>query len=80
MDLKTIPVTTFIVTSFPFTASAQGAIGGAEARGAAGELAAAPVGAVVGGALAAPVGTVDGILGIEERFHFREYVACKHHL
>jgi hypothetical protein len=79
MDLKTIPVTTFIVTSLPFTASAQGAIGGAEERGAAGELAAAPVGAVVGGALGAPVGAVDGILGVEKRLRFRQYVACKHH-
>jgi hypothetical protein len=50
-----------------------------EERGAAGELAAAPVGAVVGGALGAPVGAVDGILGVEKRLRFRQYVACKHH-
>jgi hypothetical protein len=78
MDLKTIPVTTFIVTSLPFTTSAQ-AIGGAEERGASGELAAAPVGAVVGDAPGAPARTVDGILGVEERLRFREYAACKHH-
>jgi hypothetical protein len=70
MDLKTIPVTTFIVTSLPFTASAQGAIGGAEDRGAAGELAAAPVGAVV---------EAHSVRPVEERLRFREYVACKHH-
>jgi hypothetical protein len=79
MDLKTIPVTTFIVTSFPFAAGAQSAIGRTEERGARGELAATPVAAVVVGARGAPVGIVDGILGVEERLRFREYLACKHH-
>jgi hypothetical protein len=78
MDLKTIAVTTFIVASVPFTAYAQGTIRGAEEGAAAGDRAAGPVGAVVGGAVGAAVGTVGGILGVEERPRFREYVVREH--
>jgi hypothetical protein len=78
MDLKTIAVTTFIVASLPFTAYAQGTIRGAEEGAAAGDRAAGPVGAVVGGAVGAAVGTVNGILGVEERPRFREYVVREH--
>jgi len=40
----------------------------------AGFFRAGPVGAVVGGAVGAAVGTVGGILGVEDRPRFREYV------
>ena len=78
MDLKTIAVATFIVASVPFTAYAQGTIRGAEEGAAAGDRAAGPVGAVVGGAVGAAVGTVGGILGVEDRPRFREYVIHEH--
>jgi hypothetical protein len=78
MDLKTIAVATFIVASVPFTAYAQGTIRGAEEGAAAGDRAAGPVGAVVGGAVGAAVGTVGGILGVEDRPRFREYVIREH--
>jgi hypothetical protein len=45
---------------------------------AAGERAAGPVGAIVGGAVGAATGTVGGILGVEERPRFREYVIREH--
>jgi hypothetical protein len=44
-------------------------------RGAAqGDHDAGPIGAVVGGAVGAVTGTVGGILGVEDRPRFREYV------
>jgi hypothetical protein len=57
MDLKTIPVTTFIVT-----------IGGAEERGAAGELAAAPVGAVVEAHSVCPSAPLTGFSAVKSGF------------
>jgi hypothetical protein len=78
MNLKTIAVTTFVVASVPFAAYAQGTVRGAEEGAAAGDRAAGPVGAVVGGAVGAAVGTVGGILGVEERPRFREYVIREH--
>ena len=49
-------------------------------RGAAqGERDAGPVGAVVGGTIGAVTGTIGGILGVEERPRFREYVVRQRH-
>jgi hypothetical protein len=78
MNLKTIAVATCMAASLPFSAYAQGTIRGAEEGAAAGDRAAGPVGAVVGGAVGAAVGTVGGILGVEERPRFREYVVREH--
>jgi hypothetical protein len=46
---------------------------------AAGDRAAGPLGAIVGGTIGAATGTVGGILGVEERPRFREYVIREHH-
>lgn len=63
----------------PVAAQAQGIVGGA-ARGAeeGGRAAGAP-GAVVGGAVGGVVGGVAGLLGIDQRPRFREYVVGEHH-
>jgi hypothetical protein len=55
-------------------ASAQGTLRGAAQGADEGGRAAGPVGAVVGGAVGAATGTVNGILGIDDRPRFREYV------
>jgi hypothetical protein len=78
MKTKILAVATFVVVSLPFTAYAQGTFRGAEEGAAAGERAAGPVGAIVGGAVGAATGTVGGILGIEDRPRFREYVIREH--
>jgi hypothetical protein len=59
-------------------ASAQGTLRGAAEGANEGGRAAGPVGAVVGGAVGAATGTVNGILGIQERPRFREYVVREH--
>ncbi len=79
MKIKTLAVATFVVVSLPFAAYAQGTIRGSEEGAAAGNRAAGPVGAVVGGAIGAATGTVGGILGVEDRPRFREYVVREHH-
>src|SRR5579859_834575 len=48
---------------------------GAQEGAAQGEREAGPVGAVVGGAVGAVTGTIGGILGVDDRRHFHEYVA-----
>ena len=64
--------------ALPVAAQAQGTVRGAQEGAAAGNRAAGPVGgtvgAVVGGTVGAAVGTVGGILGVEDRPRFREYV------
>jgi hypothetical protein len=79
MKMKIVAVATFVVVSLPFAVYAQGTIRGAEEGAAAGERAAGPVGAIVGGTIGAATGTVGGILGVEERPRFREYVIREHH-
>jgi Protein of unknown function (DUF1236) len=64
--------------SFPLTAQAQGIPGGA-ARGAEqGGEAAGPLGAAVGGVVGGVTGGVAGLLGIDQRPRFREYVIREH--
>jgi hypothetical protein len=58
----------------PALAQAQGTVRGAAEGAADGGRAAGPVGAIVGGAVGAAAGTVNGILGIDDRPRFREYV------
>lgn len=59
-------------------ANAQGTLRGAAQGADEGGRAAGPVGAVVGGAVGAATGTVNGILGVEQRPRFREYVVREH--
>jgi hypothetical protein len=79
MKMKCLPVAAFMLVSLPFAAYAQGPVRGAEEGAAAGERAAGPLGAIVGGTIGAATGTVGGILGIEERPRFREYVIREHY-
>lgn len=55
-------------------AHAQGIIGGAEQGASDGARAAGPVGAVVGGAVGGVAGGISGLLGLDQRPRFREYV------
>src|SRR5262249_55930214 len=64
--------------AFPMIAHAQGTFRGAAGRAEGGGPAAGPVGAVVGGTVGAATGTVEGILGVDERPRFREYVVREH--
>jgi hypothetical protein len=63
-----------IPLSLPLTALAQGTLQGAAEGSREGGRAAGPVGAVVGGAVGAATGTVNGILGVDTRPRFKEYV------
>lgn len=78
MKINTLAVATFVVVSLPIAAYAQGTVRGAEEGAAAGDRAAGPVGAIVGGTVGAATGTVGGILGVEDRPRFREYVVREH--
>jgi hypothetical protein len=59
----------------PIGAQAQGVVGGAANGADQGNAVAGPVGAVVGGV----TGGVDGLLGIDQRPRFRDYVVREHH-
>jgi hypothetical protein len=64
--------------ALPFTAQAQGITGGA-ARGAEeGGAAAGPLGAAVGGVVGGVTGGVAGLIGVDQRPRFREYVVREH--
>jgi hypothetical protein len=60
--------------AIPAAAQAQGVPGGIERGSREGEKAAGPVGAVVGGVIGGVVGGVTGVLGVDERPRFRQYV------
>ena len=62
------------VLLLPLAAHAEGTIRGAAEGAEEGGRAAGPVGAIVGGTVGAAVGTVNGILGVDDRPRFREYV------
>jgi hypothetical protein len=62
----------------PLSAQAQGVVGGAANGAARGNAASGPVGAVVGGAVGAVSGGVNGLLGIDARPRFHEYVVREH--
>ena len=79
MKIKFLPIAAFVLVGLPFAAQAQGTVRGAEQGAAAGERAAGPLGAIVGGTIGAATGTVGGILGVEERPRFREYVIRERH-
>jgi hypothetical protein len=79
MNKNLFTIAALFIATIPYAAHAQGTIRGAEEGAAAGERAAGPLGAIVGGAVGAATGTVGGILGVEERPRFREYVIREHH-
>lgn len=56
----------------------QGVPGGIQRGAEEGNRAAGPVGGVVGGVVGGIVGGVEGILGIDQRPRFREYVVREH--
>lgn len=58
----------------PIVAQAQGVPGGIERGSREGERAAGPVGAIVGGTIGGVVGGINGVLGVDERPRFRNYV------
>ena len=77
---STFLATMLIATiSIPVAVQAQGTIRGAQDGAAVGDREAGPVGAVVGGAVGAVTGTIGGILGIDDRPRFHEYVVHQHH-
>jgi hypothetical protein len=69
-------IATLIVAALalPVGAQAQGIIGGAQRGADEGAAAAGPIGGVVGGVLGGAAGGVAGLLGIEERPRFQQYV------
>src|SRR6202158_5917481 len=69
-----LPMMLLATLALPLAAQAQGTVRGAQEGAAEGNRAAGPLGAVVGGTVGAAVGTVGGILGVEDRPRFREYV------
>ena len=75
MKIKLLmPMVVLATLALPFAAQAEGTIRGAEEGAAVGGNAAGPLGAIVGGAVGAATGTVGGILGVDDRPRFREYV------
>ncbi len=78
MNKSLLTITALFIATLPYAAHAQGTIRGAEEGAAAGDRAAGPLGAIVGGTIGAATGTVGGILGVEERPRFREYVIREH--
>lgn len=60
--------------ALPAAAAAQGVVGGADQGARDGNRAAGPIGGVVGGVVGAVGGGVAGLLGLEQRPRFREYV------
>ena len=75
MQTRFLVLTTLLATlALPVTAQAQGTVRGAQEGAARGDRDAGPIGAVVGGTIGAVAGTVGGILGVEDRPRFRDYV------
>ncbi|MBU6456239.1 MAG: DUF1236 domain-containing protein [Bradyrhizobium sp.] len=64
--------------ALPSLAQAQGIPGGIEQGSRDGERAAGPVGAVVGGVVGGVIGGVAGVLGVDQRPRFRNYVVEQH--
>jgi hypothetical protein len=80
MTIKFAIVLAVLVLALPaISAKAQGVVRGAEGGSADGAAAAGPVGAIVGGAVGAVTGGVGGLLGIDLRGRFHDYVVREHH-
>jgi hypothetical protein len=74
MRLKVLLGAAALAAALPLSAYAQGVVGGTERGAAEGGAAAGPVGAVVGGVVGGVTGGVAGLLGVDQRPRFREYV------
>ncbi len=74
MNIRTLAAAAVMVPLIASSALAQGTVRGAQEGAEQGARAAGPVGAIVGGAVGAATGTVNGILGVDARPKFREYV------
>ena len=72
--MKTMISAALLVLALPIAAHAQGIIGGVQRGAEEGTAAAGPVGGVVGGVLGGVTGGVAGLLGVDERPRFRQYV------
>jgi hypothetical protein len=68
----------FVALMAPAGAYAQGVVEGTSNGVEQGNRKAGPVGAVVGGAVGAVTGGINGLLGIDQRPKFREYVVTEH--
>lgn len=72
-----------LLIAAPGAAYAQGVAGGAKEGADNGAAAAGPVGGVIGGVVGGVVGGVtggiDGLLGVDQRPRFHEYVVREHH-
>jgi hypothetical protein len=79
MKIKIITAAAALFLVLPIAAGAQGVIRGADEGIHEGDRAAGPAGAVVGGVVGAVGGGVAGLLGIDQRPRFREYVVREHH-
>src|SRR5215211_5305423 len=69
-----VPALLITALALPIAAHAQGIVGGAQRGAEEGAAVAGPVGGVVGGVLGGATGGVAGLLGIEERPRFQQYV------
>ncbi len=75
MKKSTSAVALFIATlALPLSAQAQGIVGGAAEGSRQGAEAAGPVGGLVGGVVGGVTGGIAGLLGVDQRPRFREYV------
>jgi Protein of unknown function (DUF1236) len=75
----TMAIAAVFVTFGVGAAQAQGAPRGAAEGAAAGDAAAGPVGAAIGGVVGGVTGGIAGILGVDTRPRFHEYVVRQQH-
>lgn len=78
MTMKQILFAAAVLIGVPSLVAAQGIVGGAAQGAENGSTAAGPVGGVVGGAVGAVEGGIAGILGLDQRPRFQEYVVREH--
>ena len=75
MKKSTSVIALFVATlALPLSAQAQGIVGGAAEGSRQGAEAAGPVGGLVGGVVGGVTGGIAGLLGVDQRPRFREYV------
>ena len=75
MKKSTSVIALFVATlALPLSAQAQGIVGGAAEGSRQGAEAAGPVGGLVGGVVGGVKGGIAGLLGVDQRPRFREYV------
>jgi hypothetical protein len=77
MTSKFLIALSALVIAMPVAAFSQGIVGGAEQGARDGNNAAGPVGGVVGGVVGAVGGGIAGLLGVDQRPRFREYVVTQ---